>query len=254
MHSGYTWFAEILSWAVTRFSSPTAPFGKWTSKTEQELGDLLACSPLFMLVSISPNAPTSPMQRATPLWDRACPTQSLCLPVCACHSTKSEPGTRGPGVPLAQGLGSARTQDGARTSCLSFRSTAEEERGGRPAGVLKGCAGLQLLREGRRMGAGPPLGSEPPPPCSPCTSRPVTHPTAAGQGGGFQGRGLTPLPQEEPPRCLRPPLSGKAKMFPQTGLQTQRAANACFEYQRSPKIKKEKRKKGILETSNVPTN
>lgn len=254
MHSGYTWFAEILSWAVTRFSSPTASFGKWTSKTEQELRDLLACSPLFTLVSICPNAPASPMQRVTPLWDRACPTRSLCLPVCACHSTKPEPGTlRGPGVLLAQGLGSARTQDGARTSCVSFRNTAEEERGGRPAGVLKGCRSA-APEGGQEDGGRPTLGLQASPPCTPCTSRPVSHPTAAGRGGGFQGWGLTRLPQEEPPRCLRPPLSGKAKMFPQTGLQTQRAANACFEYQRSPKIKKEKRKKGILETSNVPTN
>lgn len=31
-------------------------------------------------------------------------------------------------------------------------------------------------------------------------------------------------------------------------------STGLFEYQRFPKIKKEKRKKDILETSNVPTN
>lgn len=67
-------------------------------------------------------------------------------------------------TPLAQGLGSARTQGGAKTSCLSFWIPAGgEARGWTPAGVLTD-SGPQLQGGGCR---GSWAHSQAPPPCKP---------------------------------------------------------------------------------------
>lgn len=187
--------------------------------------------------------------RAVPLRDCACPTQSICLHLCLSLHEAGAQNPLKPQCPPAQGLGGVRTQDGARTSCLSSGTQQERGgRGGRPAGVLKRCrpAAPREVGGGSRPNAKPPphpgtpwASSLPPPPSLPPPDHPGIHPSCLCPTAAFPGLalGLTHLPLGERAAHLSP-SSGRAKTLCPTRLQREQAAKACFEYQGFPKIKK----------------
>lgn len=137
---------------------------------------------------------------------------------------RTPPGRR---APLAQGLGNARTQDGARTSCL----TGEGERGGRPAGVLKGC-GSAAPRGGKEDGGRPtakppltlePLGLRASLSCSPChlqTTLLLTQQLQDGVGA-FEDRprALPLFPRKNHMMPRSSPLWSPKQVFRESGQQ-----------------------------------
>lgn len=176
-----------------------------------------------------------------------------------------------PQCPTHSGSGPKMGQEPA----VRISRTQQErgEKGGQPAGVLKGCGPAAPVGGGgqARSQTAPspwnPLGFKPRSPTLPPTSRPPWYsPNLSAQqlqdGGGWR-RGFVatgPTPDPSPPRrtspqCLRPPLSVAAKTFSQQVFRESRQKRPALNikvFQRSKK--KKKRKKGILETPNVPTN